>query len=59
METKKINRIFGSDLKIINLGLSSFAENLKDQKVKVVKMEWRPPAGGNPKMIALLKKLER
>ena len=59
MKTRRINALFGTDLKIINLGLSSFAEHLKEQKVKVVKMEWRPPAGGNEKMIALLKKLGR
>ena len=59
METKKIHRLFASELKIINMGLASFAENLKDQKVTVMKMEWRPPAGGNQKMITLLKKLGR
>ena len=59
METKKIKHLFGTDLKIINMGLASFAENLKDQNIRVMKMEWRPPAGGNEKMIALLKKLGR
>ena len=59
MNTKQINALFGTDLKVINMGLASFAENLKEQKVKTVKMEWRPPAGGNEKMIALLKKLGR
>lgn len=57
MEPTKINRLFGSKLKIINMGLSSFADHLKDQNVRVMKMAWRPPAGGNEKMIALLKKL--
>ena len=47
MNTKQINALFGTDLKVINMGLSSFAENLKEQKIKTVKMEWRPPAGGN------------
>ncbi len=59
MKTKHINALFSADLKVINMGLASFAENLKEQKVKTVKMEWRPPAGGNEKMIALLKKLGR
>lgn len=58
MKPKHINTLFGTELKIINMGLASFADNLKEQKVKTVKMEWRPPAGGNEKMIALLKKLE-
>ncbi len=59
MKTQQVNALFSTDLKIINMGLASFAENLKEQKVKVTRMEWRPPAGGNEKMIALLKKLGR
>ncbi len=57
MDTTKITKLFGRELTIINMGLETFADNLKDQKTKVLQMDWRPPAGGNEKMIALLKKL--
>lgn len=59
MDTQRVNGLFAGKLKIINMGLSSFADNLKDRDVRVMRMEWRPPAGGNEKMIALLRKLEK
>ncbi|MFW5729440.1 MAG: fdrA domain protein [Spirochaetota bacterium] len=55
--TEKIQKLFKSDLKAINMGLSSFADNLKNENTKVVHMAWRPPAGGNKEMGDLLKKL--
>lgn len=57
MDTKKINALFAGKLRVINLGLTSFADNLKHHDVRVTPMAWRPPAGGNEKMMALLKKL--
>jgi hypothetical protein len=40
------------------MGLKSFADDLKSQDVKVVHVDWRPPAGGNAKMMSLLSKLK-
>lgn len=54
----KINDLFKTELKVANIGLRSFAEDLKNQKVKVVHVDWRPPAGGNKKMTELLSKLK-
>lgn len=54
----KINKLFSSDLKVINMGLESFQKDLKSQDVDAVQMNWRPVAGGNPKMIALLNRLK-
>jgi FdrA protein len=59
MDVKKINRLFSQDLVIINMGLESFAENLDREKVRVLQMDWRPPAGGNKKLISLLARLGR
>ena len=44
-------------LKVVNIGLDSFAEDLKAQSVEVVHVDWSPPAGGDPKLAALLSKL--
>lgn len=55
----KINKLFASDLKVINMGLESFQKDLKSQDVDAVQMNWRPVAGGNPKMIALLERLKK
>ena len=45
-------------LQVINIGLESFADDLRAQGVTVVQLDWRPPAGGNPRMAALLAALE-
>jgi FdrA protein len=59
MDVKKINELFNQELKVINMGLDSFAENLRKEEVEVLQMEWKPPAGGNKKLISLLEKLGR
>ncbi len=44
-------------LKIVNVGLQSFAEDLKSQGVEVVHVDWQPPAGGDVEMLRLLERL--
>ena len=44
-------------LKVVNVGLDGFADELKAQGVEVVNVDWSPPAGGDPKLAALLAKL--
>lgn len=45
-------------LAAINVGLESFYESLTAQGAQAVHVEWRPPAGGNEKMAALLAKMK-
>ena len=59
MDTTKITKLFEQELKIINMGFVTFADNLKDQNTNVMQMDWSPPAGGNERLIALLQKLGR
>lgn len=40
--------------RVINIGLASFADDLRSQGVQVVELDWRPPAGGNARLAALL-----
>ena len=54
----KIDELFGQDLRVINLGLKSFADDLKSQSIQVIHVDWRPTAGGNAKMMAILNKLK-
>ncbi|MGI9523636.1 MAG: DUF1116 domain-containing protein [Hyphomicrobiaceae bacterium] len=42
---------------VINVGLQRFAEDLRDQDVDVVQLDWAPPAGGNPQLADILSKL--
>ena len=50
--------LFGSELKVLNLGLESFAENLRANGVKALQLRWKPPAGGDTAMIAILDEIE-
>ena len=45
-------------LAAINVGLESFAENLAAQGAPVIHVDWRPPAGGNDRIMALLEKMK-
>ena len=50
MTEKKINDLFGKPLNIVNLGLSSMAQSVREQGVQVVEVDWRPPAEGVPRL---------
>ncbi len=41
----------------VSLGLSIFADALRDQGVEVAEVDWRPPAGGDPELLAPLTRL--
>jgi len=43
----------------INVGLESFAENLIAQGAPTIQVDWRPPAGGNEKLIGILERMNR
>lgn len=42
----------------INVGLESFYDSLVDQEANAVHVEWRPPAGGDARLMALLAKMK-
>ncbi len=48
---------FEGGLAGINVGLESFYESLKSQGAGAVQVDWRPPAGGNEKLMAILAKM--
>lgn len=54
----KVNELFKDELKVINMGLRSFANDVKSQNVPVIHVDWRPVAGGNKKLSSLLSKLK-
>ena len=41
----------------VNVGLSTFADALRAQGAPVVEVDWRPPAGGDPRALELLTRL--
>jgi FdrA protein len=42
----------------INVGLESFAESLIAQEADAVQVDWRPPAGGNEKLMSILERMK-
>lgn len=55
----KNNNLFKSDLKVVNIGLEGFYKATLDQGTTSVQVEWRPPAGGNKKLMDILEKLNK
>lgn len=54
----KKNKLISKELKVINIGIEMFADDLKTQNVDVIHVDWKPPAGGDPDLLKLLEKLE-
>jgi FdrA protein len=46
-------------LAAINVGLESFAENLAVQGAPAMHVDWRPPAGGNERLAAILERMKQ
>ena len=45
-------------LAAINVGLESFATNLVAQGAPTLQVDWRPPAGGNEKLMGILERMK-
>jgi hypothetical protein len=58
-ETKRSEEknILTEKLKVVNIGISTFADDLRSQDVEVVHVDWKPPAGGDIAMLRILEKL--
>jgi FdrA protein len=41
----------------LNVGLDSFYESLVEQGAEAIQLDWRPPAGGNERLMALLERM--
>jgi FdrA protein len=45
-------------LAALNTGLESFAESVNAQEAAAVHVDWKPPAGGNEKLMAILERMK-
>ncbi len=52
-----IDTLFQSEVRVVNIGLRAFANDMESRKTPVVHVEWSPPAVKNEKIAALLAKL--
>ena len=55
----KIDDLLREKLRVINIGLESFAESLRNQGAEVLHVAWKPPAGGNERILKVLEKLSQ
>ena len=44
-------------IRVVNIGLQKFADDLVGQDVEVVQVDWAPPARGNTRLVNLLSRL--
>jgi hypothetical protein len=49
--------IFNQEIRAVNIGLDIFRDALRSQGVEVVQVDWEVPAGGDEKIIEILKKM--
>ncbi|WP_449276780.1 oxamate carbamoyltransferase subunit AllG family protein [Leucobacter sp. GX24907] len=54
-----ISDLFAGTPRVVNVGLEMFVEDLAAQGARVVPVDWSPPGGGDPAVIAALEVLER
>lgn len=50
------HNLFEGQLGVINIGTSIFKQDLDLQRAEAVQFAWKPPAGGNPALLAALDK---
>ena len=57
MKWSEVEKLPGAELKVINIGAKTFYDSLRDQGVKVIHVDWHPPASGDLGLAKLLDKL--
>ncbi len=53
----KTQQLLDNPIRVVNIGLKSFARDLKERGVQVVHVAWKPPAGADSNLAKLLSKL--
>ena len=51
------NKILNQEMSVINLGLPAFYESVKGQGTPCIHVDWRPPAGGDVRLIEIIDRL--
>jgi FdrA protein len=49
---------FKRPLAAINVGLESFTESLAAQGARAIQVDWRPPASGDDRLMAILERMK-
>ena len=54
----RMQELFGQKMAVVNIGTETFRQDLIQQGADVVQMDWRPPAGGDLRLLNALDRLE-
>lgn len=54
---KRVTRLLCEPIKVVNVGLVIFHQAIIEQDGTSVQVDWRPPAGGDARLAALLSKV--
>ncbi|MDR1542525.1 MAG: fdrA domain protein [Clostridiales bacterium] len=57
--SKAINMLFSNKVAVVNAGIAAFADASREQGAESVHVEWKPPAAGSERLIAILNKLKK
>ncbi|MCK5224403.1 hypothetical protein KAR04_06510 [Candidatus Calescamantes bacterium] len=55
---KKINELFVSKLKVLNIGLKDFNGNILNSGGESINVNWTPPADGDPELLEIIRKIK-
>jgi FdrA protein len=58
-QQKQTGTVLPDEIKAINIGISAFAQALNQQCAPVIHVDWKPPAGGEPRLVELLKRIKK
>ncbi|MGC9208903.1 MAG: DUF1116 domain-containing protein [Nitrososphaeria archaeon] len=53
-----MSEVLDRRIKVLSVGLESFYQDLVSQGARAVKVDWRPPGGGVPRLLRVLEALE-
>jgi len=55
----KVRKLFSGKLKLINIGVERFFDDLKKLKVDAIQVEWKPPAMCDDRLLKMLEKIKK
>ena len=58
-EKSRIQSLFQSRIKVINVGIDKLVEHMKEYGVDFVQVDWKPPASIDPQILKKLKELTK
>src|SRR5712692_8085783 len=57
MSGERVRALLSGPIRALNVGLGGFAETLAQQGVAALHLDWRPPGGGDPRVVLALAQL--